>query len=118
MAKKKKSTLVCFLLDETGSMMPYKHETIEGFNTYVDELRSEKKTKMMLTKFNTQSMDVGEAVSIGEVERLDSSSYNPNHWTPLYDAIGKTIAKVDEQIDPKNVLFVIMSDGEENSSKE
>lgn len=121
MAKKKKDkkgTLVCFLLDETGSMISYKKETIDGFNTYVDELRSEKSTKMMLTKFNTQSMSIGDAVPIAEVEELTSQNYKPNHWTPLYDAIGRTIVKADEQIDPKNVLFVIMTDGEENSSKE
>lgn len=37
---KKKKTLVCFVLDETGSMNPYKEATISGYNEYIDQLRA------------------------------------------------------------------------------
>jgi uncharacterized protein YegL len=126
MAKsKKKGTLVCFLLDMTGSMTQYKKETIEGFNSYVEGLKEGvkgkkelKSTKMMLTKFNTQVMEISDMVPITEMEELTGQNYRPNHWTPLYDAIGKTIVGAEKAQDGQKVLFVIMTDGEENSSTE
>ena len=46
-------------------------------------------------------------------------AYNPCAATPLYDAIGKGIAKVQAQTsDDDNVLVTIITDGEENSSEE
>jgi len=50
---------------------------------------------------------------------LDWRAYCPSGGTPLYDAIGKGISKVNAQIEEgDNVLVTIITDGEENSSEE
>lgn len=118
MAKKKK-TLVCFLLDQTGSMLSVKEETILGFNKYRDELEeADKKTKFLLTKFNSLHIDIGEVTSIGKVPALTDDTYIPDHTTPLYDAIGRTIKTAEKKGEDMNVVITIMTDGLENASRE
>jgi uncharacterized protein YegL len=123
--KESKRILVNLLLDETGSMASCLHETISGFNEYLkslQEISKKKKVLFSLTKFNSEKVEtVYTAVNIDRVKELSQSNYQPNHLTPLYDAIGKTVSEVDSKIkNYKNmkILVVIMTDGEENHSKE
>jgi hypothetical protein len=114
---------VNFILDETGSMMTCKTATISGFNEYVKTLAADKKNKyiMTLTRFNSEKISMDYVNKpINEVEELTDKTYKPNNLTPLYDAIGQTIARVEtnSNLESKNVLFVIMTDGQENASKE
>ena len=115
---KKKKTLVCFVLDETGSMLGWKGATISGYNEYVDKLRGEKKFSMMLTRFNSNSIEVGAPEPIKDAAELTEETYKPDHLTPLYDAIARTIAAADKHTEKDTVLFVIMTDGLENASVE
>jgi hypothetical protein len=117
MAKKKK-TLVCFVLDETGSMMGYKQATIDGYNEYVDKLRGEKKFSIMLTRFNSKAIEIGDPEPIKTATKLDDNNYKPDMLTPLYDAIGRTIRKAETIKGYPATLFVVMTDGLENHSKE
>ena len=121
--KKTTQTIVNFLLDETGSMSYVKDATISGFNEYVKSLKENKKGKilMTLTKFNSHKIDtVYVNKEIESVECLDNKNYKPDMMTPLYDAIGQTINESANLLgkEKASVLFVIMTDGEENSSKE
>lgn len=120
MAKKKKDkgTLVCFLLDSTGSMLQVKEETIIGFNQYVDKLKEQRGVKMLLTKFNSIYIDVGTPVSINKIDHLTAETYIPDNATPLYDAIGRTIKEASENEDGQKVVVTIMTDGLENASRE
>lgn len=123
MAKAKKvRTQVCFLLDETQSMLARKKETIQGFNGYLEELKKDNGDEVLFTftKFNKGGIKTPyKASSVGDVKPLDDSSYTPQDWTPLYDAIGTTICAIESQIrDTDLVIFTILTDGEENSSKE
>lgn len=116
-AKKENKTLVSFVLDETGSMQTCKQATISGFNEYVESLsRKTKGTVFQLTRFNSEKVDTSKPVPIGDAEKLTDKNYQPDHNTPLYDAIGKTINALGSP--RERVLFVIMTDGEENSSQE
>lgn len=123
MAKKDKTSVI-FLLDETGSMHAHYEETITGFNEYIQQLKKEKNISFTLTTFNS---DTGVEVlyvdiPIARVKELTEETYKPNSTTPLYDAIGKTIKELDDRLKKKKskpkVLFVIMTDGYENASKE
>ncbi len=117
-------TIVNFLLDETGSMTSVKDATISGFNEYVKTLQKEKgKITMSLTKFNSTKVEVVYTdKDIKQIEELNNKTYMPDNLTPLYDAIGKTInevkTKLEKQKDKPKVLFIIMTDGLENASKE
>lgn len=113
-------TLVNFLLDETGSMSSIWNDTIKGFNQYVDGLKEQgNNVGMTLTLFNSSKVEVRFVDKpVAEVPHLNSETYRPNSGTPLYDAIGKTVAELEKKSPEGAVLFVIMTDGEENSSIE
>ncbi len=121
----KKTTIVNFVLDETGSMQVCWDATISGFNEYVGSLRKKKNGPVMLalTQFNSAKIEtVFDHVPLKKVLDLNRDTYQPDNMTPLYDAIAHTIKKTEKRV--KNykkkpaVLCVIMTDGLENASKE
>jgi len=109
------STKVTILLDESGSMNSCMTQTISGFNEYIDKLKSDKgKFLITLTKFNSNGVNiVYRNKNVKSVPKLSNDNYRPNGMTPLYDAIGKTVKK-----EKNNNLFIIITDGAENTSKE
>ena len=113
---------ISFVLDETGSMYPFKEETIAGFNKYLKEVKKERKgkdTSFTLTLFNTAYTEVlYDAIPLKDVEKLNNDTYNPDHATPLYDAIGKTISSLEKSVGKDKAIVVIFTDGEENASTE
>jgi hypothetical protein len=113
------STLnIHFLLDETGSMEMVKQATIDGFNEYVRTLwaRKEQDSLFSFATFDSERFTRRcESVKLDDVPELTAESYNPGSMTNLYDAVARTIRAADGQ---SNVLVVIMTDGQENSSKE
>ncbi|MBA7652188.1 hypothetical protein ES703_60018 [subsurface metagenome] len=118
MVKKKKESQVVFLLDQTGSMQECKKDTIGGFNNFLEEQKKNKtdKLKFSLTLFNSAKVEKRYAdEEIKNVKPLSDASYIPSNLTPLWDAMGNTIQSMPEA---KDVLFVIMTDGYENYSKE
>lgn len=110
--------LVSFILDESGSMESCKEATISGFNEYIGSLKRRRGTiRMTLTQFDSAKVEIiHNDVPIAEVEPLTNETYQPGAATPLYDAIAKTIQVIPEE--RANVLCIIMTDGEENSSQE
>lgn len=116
-----KPMIVSIVLDETGSMGVIKDKTISAFNEYVGELKKIKHpVSVSLTKFNSERTEiVYNDKSVKDVALLDAKSYVPNSLTPLYDAVGKTISAV-EKVDSKkkSILVVVITDGQENASKE
>jgi hypothetical protein len=125
MPKKKtseKGMVISFILDETGSMTSCKDATIEGYNEYIKSLQKDKeakKAKFTLTKFNSEKIEiVHNAIAVKDVPELNNDTYMPDHMTPLYDAIGKTIKGIEKATTDENVLVIIQTDGYENHSKE
>lgn len=117
-----KKTHVCFLLDETESMLARKEETIQGYNAYIESLKSDEGDEVLftLTTFNKDKLATPhKAEPIKKVKPLTNETYQPQNWTNLYDAIGTTICAIKETVKKKDlVIFTILTDGEENSSKE
>ena len=124
----KKKMLVNVLLDESGSMGLCKETTISGINEYIQSLQATQKREggemlFSLTKFSSEKTDLMYIVRpINSIEKLTDKTYMPNGGTPLYDALGQTIKKVVKELEGRvnkpKVLILIMTDGEENSSKE
>lgn len=122
---KKGLTAIAVVLDKSGSMQGIRDETISSFNEFLREQKQAPgDTVFSLTLFN-QDVDVKHAVRpIYAVQPLDNDSYRPNGYTALYDAVGLTIDAVGatlsalpEEARPERVLFVIQTDGQENSSR-
>ncbi|TLM97806.1 MAG: VWA domain-containing protein [Actinobacteria bacterium] len=119
---KDRTILINFVLDKSGSMDSIREATISGFNEFKnDQVREEGNALFTLTLFDTEFDLVCEAVPVREVADLDRRSYQPDGCTALYDAIGHTMRITDDFVaahKPDQVVFVIMTDGEENSSRE
>lgn len=120
----KEDLFVTVVLDESGSMADTYDATISGFNEYIQTLQNkiESKVKMSLVTFNSEKgpATVFALKPISEVPKLNKDSYQPNGGTPLYDALGKAIQDAEKEIkggSRKKVLFIIITDGMENSSR-
>ena len=109
---------IIFLIDRSGSMSGSEEDTIGGFNSYIERERNKGfKTKVTTVLFDDKYEVLYKRKDINEIEELTDKQYWVRGLTALYDAIGKTINLLDKEIDNK-VLFVIMTDGMENDSRE
>lgn len=121
--------LVVFVVDESGSMTLCKDKVIDGFNEFLSEQRREQNgdIDVSLYKFSTDGINncVYKMKNIKEVENINDKTYCPGGMTALNDAVctaidetGKILAEKNEDERPSKVIFVIMTDGHENCSKE
>jgi uncharacterized protein YegL len=112
-------TLLVGILDESGSMGPRRRDVIGGFNTFLDEQKKLQADdlSMILAKFNTVVSIVHKAVPIGDVKSLTPETYTPGGNTALFDAIAQGVRLADGETFDRAVCL-IMTDGEENSSRE
>lgn len=115
----KKKTLLVGILDESGSMGPKRADVIGGFNTFLAEQKKLEADdlSMILAKFNTLVTVVHKAVPIGDVQSLTPETYTPGGNTALYDAIAQAVRLADAETFDRAVCL-IMTDGQENSSRE
>jgi hypothetical protein len=115
----KQRVLVNVILDKSGSMSTKVRDVIGGFNLYLDELAKEQAVDygFSLTLFDTVVEMKYKGVPLASAAKLDSSSYRPSGNTALFDAVGNTVQTVSTDGFDK-IITVIMTDGEENSSRE
>lgn len=107
-----------FLMDRSGSMSGSESDTIGGFNSFIKrEKEKSLNTRVTAVLFDDHYEVLFKRKDINEVAELTDSQYWVRGCTALLDAIGKTINTLDKEIDNK-VLFVIMTDGLENASRE
>ena len=107
-----------FVMDRSGSMRGSEDDTIGGFNSLIQrEKQKGLNTRVTTILFDDHYEMLYKRRDINEVSELTSEEYWVRGCTALLDAIGKTINTLDREIDNK-VLFVIMTDGMENSSRE
>lgn len=118
-----KTTVVHLLLDQSGSMSGVQQATIDGVNEYINTLKEDGgKYKVSLTAFDT-NMDgirlekVWKNIYIDDVPELTADDYKPSGGTPLQDAFCMTLKDMEDRKDEK-YLFVVLTDGMENASKE
>lgn len=103
------------LLDRTGSMSSMWNEAIGAVNLYVDGLDDD--VNLYLAVFDSESYDVVRNCRVKDYDTITIDEFPPRSMTNLYDATGK-IADQMLKDTPDKAVLVIMTDGEENSSKE
>lgn len=117
---------IVFILDRSGSMHGLEQDTIGGFNRVISE-QKEKEERALLTTvlFDNEYEVIHERLDIKEIKNLTEKEYFVRGTTALLDAVGKSIENVlkihknlKSEDKPEKVLFVITTDGYENSSKE
>lgn len=122
----KNLTEIVAIIDRSGSMASLVDDTIGGFNTFVQEQKKGTgKALLSLYQFDNYYQTDYEAKDINEVVPLDGSSYVPRGGTALFDAVARTVnavghrlARTPEDKRPGTVIFLIITDGQENASRE
>ncbi|MDD3925236.1 MAG: VWA domain-containing protein [bacterium] len=121
-------THISIILDRTGSMEGIRDDIIGGFNAFLKEQKEQPgKATLTLVQFDTQ--DPYEIIHsfrpIAEIPELTRKTYVPRASTPLLDAMGRGIndlegklAAIKEEEQPSKVIAVVVTDGQENSSRE
>lgn len=114
MKKNNEEMNIVFLLDRSGSMHGIEFDTIGGYNSYIE---SQKKNNAKVTTilFDDQYEMINKQTPIKEVKELTNKEYYTRGSTALLDAIGKSISYMEE-LNKKKVIFIITTDGYENSS--
>lgn len=120
-----KLTEIIFIIDKSGSMYDLVDDTIGGFNGFVESQKNLEGEAMLTTVlFSTDHTKIHNRVDIREVPAMDRTQYVAAGMTAMLDAIGETIQEVQDRIDdtpaenrPDNVMFVVITDGQENASR-
>jgi uncharacterized protein YegL len=117
-------TEIVFLLDRSGSMSGREDDTIGGFNGFVQKQADLGRTRLTTVLFDDRYEILYNGVPAEDI-RLTGKEYFTRGSTALLDAVGKTINDVGrrlsdtaEEMRPGKVIFVITTDGLENSSRE
>ena len=121
-------THITVLLDRTGSMQDIRADVVGGFNAFVDTHKAAPgEATLTLVQFDSQNPYelLYAALPIEEVPELTLAQYVPRASTPLYDAMGRAIGALDNKLTatpagwrPKKIIFVVVTDGQENASKQ
>ena len=120
---------IYFLLDRSGSMQSIASDVIGGFNSFLGAQRADGPDAVMtLVQFDSQDPHevLADATPIGDVRDLTAGTFVPRSGTPLYDAMGHTIAdaairaerRSTTKLPAEEILFVTFTDGGENESVE
>lgn len=116
------------LLDRTGSMGPIWAEALSSVNAYVEALtqpsdgaKPSADDKVTLAVFDHQDglrFDVlRRAVTSANWNKVTNDEASPRGMTPLFDSIARIVALAEGDA-PQRAVIVIMTDGQENSSRE
>jgi hypothetical protein len=120
----KKVNHIGIVLDRSGSMASVREEALSGLNEELaclekKAVETNQKTTITLTTFSTKA-DEAKVISLGE--RVSEEEYKCSGWTALSDSVASTIKALQEikvgKSEDVAYLVTIVTDGEENSSKE
>jgi len=118
---------IIFVIDESGSMQGTESDVIGGFNNFIEQQKTEHQGKITVSlyKFNSYWSRILNDLPIEEIRPLTNGDYTPGGLTALYDTIGNAITDIENQAKYSKrehmasmVMMVIITDGQENASKE
>ena len=123
---KKDLTELVFILDKSGSMSGLEKDTIGGFNSMLQKQRAvDGECRITTVLFDNNYELLHDRIDIRAVGPMTEKEYQVGGSTALLDAMGRTIQKLvnvqkntAEAYRAEKVMFVIITDGEENSSRE
>ena len=115
-----------FILDRSGSMDGLESDTIGGFNSMLQKQQSGPgQCRITTVLFDDKYEVLHDRIDVKAVSAITEREYYVRGSTALLDAVGRTINKINsvqkntaEEYRAGKVLFVITTDGMENSSRE
>ncbi len=123
---KKGLTELVFILDKSGSMGGLETDTIGGYNTMLKKQQAvDGECHITTVLFDNNYELLHDRIDIKAVSPITEKEYQVGGSTALLDAIGRTIHKIGnaqkhtaDDYRAEKVMLVIITDGEENSSRE
>ena len=122
----KNLTELVFVLDKSGSMSGLEKDTIGGFNSMLEKQRKEDGDVVISTVlFDDRVQVLHDRTDLEKIANLTDRDYQVGGCTALLDALGKSIKHINkiqkmlpEDERPAKTMFIITTDGQENSSHE
>ncbi|AOV98899.1 vWA domain-containing protein [Dehalococcoides mccartyi] len=123
---KKGLTELVFILDKSGSMGGLETDTIGGYNSMLEKQKAVVgECHITTVLFDNNYELLHDRIDIKAVSAITEKEYAVGGSTALLDAIGRTIHKIGNaqkntagDYRAEKVMFIIITDGEENSSRE
>jgi uncharacterized protein YegL len=123
---KKGLTELAFILDKSGSMGGLEGDTIGGYNSVLAKQKAAGGECLITTALFDNGYELlHDRIDIKAVRPITEREYRVGGTTALVDAIGRTIQKIvnaqrrtADEYRAEKVMFVVITDGEENSSRE
>lgn len=114
------------VVDESGSMCVIEKQALAGLNETIQTVKKVQDAHPDMEQHITiMTFDSGhkryiyDNVLAKDATMLSKKDYNPGGATPLYDAVGIAISRLNAiTTDDDHVLVTIITDGEENCSTE
>ena len=126
---KKTKVYNVIIMDRSGSMWEIQKPAIMGYNEVLGGVKAAA-TKFAETQEQYMTLVLFDSSSIDEIywnanqadaAILTEETYVPGACTPLYDAVGRTLTKLEKELkgdDNHSVVVTIITDGYENDSHE
>ena len=118
-------TEIVFILDRSGSMSGLEADTIGGYNSLIAKQKKEEGEVYISTVLFDDACEVlHDRVPLEQIEPLTEKDYYVRGCTALLDALGGAIHHIGnvqkyarDEDKPERTLFIITTDGMENSSR-
>ena len=120
---------ISVVLDRSGSMAAIADDIVGGCNEYLGRQQQEPgEARLTLVQFDGQDPFevLVDGLDIKKVRPLSRESYRPRGNTPLFDAVGRMIGRIDSDVAHRrqhglvaeDQVVVVITDGLENASRE
>lgn len=120
-------TAIGLVIDRSGSMSSVAEDTKGGIKQFITSQKEKQgKASLTLVQFDHEYQVLNDFSDLSAVdENAFLNQYEPRGTTALLDAIGRTVIEMSQKIEemdsserPARVIVTIVTDGQENSSRE
>lgn len=117
-----KAEIIC-IIDRSGSMASIASDAIGGFNRFLEDQKAVPgEAKMTIVLFDNEYLTLANAATLETVKPLTTETFVPRGGTAMLDAIGRTLTehgkRIAEEKWAEKVIVCILTDGQENCSRE